>query len=253
MNQTFKLEICAGCIDSVIAAYEGGADRVELCDNLIEGGTTPSFGMIKKACEVKELEVYVIIRPRGGDFLYTEQEFDIIKDDIKICHELGVKGVVIGLLTEDGEVDVARTRELVELARPMSVTFHRAFDMTKDPYKSLEHVIETGCDRILTSGHYQTAFEGREDLKLLVKKANDRISIMPGSGVNQSNLIDIARFTGAKEFHMSARVMQHGKMLFHKEGVSMGGYPDMSEFNRKVSNTVIIRNCVNMLQDYFGS
>ncbi|MBI9035826.1 MAG: copper homeostasis protein CutC, partial [Bacteroidales bacterium] len=219
-NKNYKLEICAGCIDSVHSAIEGGADRVELCDNLMEGGTTPSYGLIKKACQLKGIEIFVIIRPRGGDFLYSKDEYEIIKDDISNCKKLGVKGVVIGLLTADGEIDVKRTHELVKLARPMSVTFHRAFDMTQDPFRSLEQLIETGCDRILTSGQYQTAFEGRENLRLLVEQSNDRIVIMPGSGVNQWNIIDIISFTAAHEIHMSGRTTQHGNMNFRKQGVS---------------------------------
>jgi copper homeostasis protein len=160
MLENIPLEICLESCEDAIAAQKGGAQRVELCDNLIEGGTTPSAGMIAMTREYRSIGLQVIIRPRGGDFCYSEIELDAMKYDIHHCKTLGVDGVVFGLLKSDGNIDYERTRELIEIARPMNVTFHRAFDMCKDPYQALEELIELGVDRILTSGQEPTVFEG---------------------------------------------------------------------------------------------
>lgn len=201
----FKLEVIAFNIESCSTIQQSGAHRIELCDNPQDGGTTPSFGFIKAARERVSIELFPIIRPRGGDFLFSDDEFDIMKADVKVCKALGCDGVVIGLLQADGSVDRKRTSRLVELAYPMDVTFHRAFDRVRDPWQALEDVISCGCTRILTSGLHPSADLGKDVLKQLVEQAGHRIGIMPGSGVRASNISEIARYTGAEEFHTSAR------------------------------------------------
>ncbi|MBK8610866.1 MAG: copper homeostasis protein CutC [Chitinophagaceae bacterium] len=209
-----KLEVIGFTIESCILAQAAGAHRIELCDNPGEGGTTPSYGFIEAAREKLQIALYPIIRPRGGDFLYTNVEFDLMKTDIKICKELGCNGVVIGVLKTDGTVDKERCRQLVDLANPLGVTFHRAFDRVADAAQALEDIIEVGCERILTSGLHPTAIAGVDTIAKLIKQADDRIIIMPGSGVRSDNIIELAEKTGAFEFHTSARVNVDSKMNY---------------------------------------
>ncbi len=210
----YVLEVIAFTIESVLIAQRSGAHRIELCDNPGEGGTTPSYGMIKTAREKTDLQLFPIIRPRGGDFLYSDVEFEIMKKDVLLCKELGCDGVVIGLLQADGAVDKKRTAALVEAAYPLGVTFHRAFDRVANPFEALEDVIACGCERILTSGLKPAAPEGVELLADLVRQSNDRIVIMPGSGIRSTNIREIAEKTGAREFHSSARVSIPSAMSF---------------------------------------
>ncbi len=210
----FQLEIIAFNIESCVIAQASGASRIELCDNPGDGGTTPSYGFIKAAREKLQIELYAMIRPRGGDFFYSDEEFEIMKADIKNHQQLGCDGVVIGLLNKDGSVDKERSKILVELAYPMGVTFQRAFDRVKDPFKALEDVIETGCERILTSGLVPNCLDGVPLIGQLIQQANERIVIMPGSGLRSSNVIEVAKNTGAKEFHTSARIFVDTKMDF---------------------------------------
>lgn len=209
-----KLEIIGFNIESCIAAQEAGAHRIELCSNPSEGGITPSYGFIKAALEKLSIELYVMIRPRGGDFFYADDEFEIMKADIKTCKKLGCDGIVIGMLQKDGSIDKKRCKELVVLAYPLGVTFHRAFDRTEDPFNALEDIIETGCERILTSGQQPKAIDGAQIIKKLIAHADDRIIIMPGSGVNAENIISLAENTGAKEFHSSAGIYTESKMNY---------------------------------------
>jgi copper homeostasis protein len=209
-----RLEIIAFNIASCQIAQAAGATRIELCDNPAEGGTTPSYGFIKAARKKLRIDLFAMIRPRGGDFLYSDDEFEIMKTDLAACRQLGCDGVVIGLLNKDGSVDRQRSKELVELARPMAVTFHRAFDRTRDPLEALEAVIETGCDRILTSGQAPTCLGGSALIARLRQHARERIIIMPGSGLTSSNLLEMARITGANEFHSSARICAASTMDF---------------------------------------
>jgi copper homeostasis protein len=215
----FKLEAIGFTIESCRRARAAGVHRVELCDNPADGGTTPSHGFIKAAREALDIELYPIIRPRGGDFLYSEEEFDIMKTDIRICKELKCDGVVLGILRTDGTVDLERCRALVDLAAPLGVTFHRAFDRVADPSRALEQVIDAGCKRMLTSGGYPTALEGIERISTLVKQAGGRISIMPGSGIRSDNILEIAEKTGAREFHASARRNVDTRMEFQNPGM----------------------------------
>ena len=208
------LEICANSMHSALIAQDAGAHRVELCENLKEGGTTPSFGTISETRKQLHISLYVLIRPRPGDFLYTKEEFDIMKADIEMCKTLGCEGVVIGILTKDGEVDFERTQELVKLASPMGVTFHRAFDRCKDPFKALEVIINTGCERILTSGLKNSVLEATDLIKELVEKANNRISIMPGAGIKSTNILELKEITKAKEYHSSAKTQKPSLMKY---------------------------------------
>lgn len=209
-----ELEVIGFDLASCLIAEQQGADRIELCANPHEGGTTPSHGVIAVAREHTSIQLFPIIRPRGGDFLYTDLEFKAMADDIDRCRDLGCDGVVIGMLTADGSVDVDRCAELVGLAGPMQVTFHRAFDRVRDPIASLEAVIELGCARILTSGQRPDVESGRDMLKTLVAAAGDRITIMPGSGVRSTNIVELAKYTGARAFHSSARTVHPSAMEF---------------------------------------
>ncbi len=209
------LEIIAFNITSCKIIEAAGAHRIELCDNPGEGGTTPSYGFIKAARNAVNIPVFPIIRPRGGDFLYSDDEFDIMKTDVEICKKLGCDGVVLGSLNPDGTVDKKRTAKLVQLAYPMSVTFHRAFDRVIDMAAALEDVIGCGCERILTSGMYPFAEEGRSNLAALVEQAAGRIIIMPGSGLRSVNIKLVAEATGATEFHSSARSLTRNGMNYN--------------------------------------
>lgn len=224
------LEICAASVASCVAAQEGGANRIELCDNLLEGGTTPSYATITLAREKVNIALYPIIRPRGGDFLYSDLEYETMKRDIAVCKQLGCDGIVTGLLTPEGKVDIPRTKALVELAWPMGVTYHRAFDMTNDPLQALEDVIATGCERILTSGHRNTAVEGALLLAELVKKADGRIAIMVGSGVRSHNIGQLIQATRAQEYHTTAKAFIESGMQYRNPNVSMGGIAGVPEY-----------------------
>lgn len=209
-----KIEICAGSITSALAAQEGDAYRVELCDNLKEGGTTPSYGMLLLARKNLSIKLFSIIRPRGGDFLCSDLEFEVMKADIIQCRELGCDGVVFGILKADGQIDVERCLELKQVAGKMGITFHRAFDRCKDPFLAMEQIIEMGFDRILTSGQEISAVKGASLISKLIEQAKGRISIMPGAGVRPENLKELIKVTGASEFHTSAKNVFRSKMLF---------------------------------------
>ncbi|HET6254924.1 MAG TPA: copper homeostasis protein CutC [Puia sp.] len=208
------LEICAFNLPAALAAQQAGADRIELCAGPEEGGVTPSAGLIRMAREKLRIPVYPIIRPREGDFLYSEEEFRIMLRDVEFCKEVGCDGVVIGMLLADGGVDRERCARLVEAAYPLGVTFHRAFDRAANPFEALEAIIRIGCERILTSGQRPVAMEGVGLLAELVREADERIVIMPGSGVRASNVAELAKKTGATEYHTSAGVLQHSAMEF---------------------------------------
>lgn len=247
MEKKYKLEVCVDSMESATAAQKGGADRIELCDNLYEGGTTPSAGMIEIARKYLDLKIQVIIRPRGGDFLYSDLEFEIMKRDIEIAKELNADGVVIGILNSDATIDVLRSRELTELARPLSVTFHRAFDMTPDPFKALADVIETGADRLLTSGQLNEAPHGAKLIAELVKLAGNKIIIMPGAGINQDNIHDMINITGSSEYHLTGSVGKDSKMQYRNPMVFMGGLPEIPEYERMVTSEKIIKSVVKVL------
>ena len=211
---SYLIEIATSDFLTTKSAVEGGADRIELCANLAEGGTTPSYAHIKKCKESFSIPIFPIIRPRGGDFLYTKDEFEIMRNDIKLCKELGCEGIVIGLLNMDGTIDMTRTSELIDLAYPLEVTFHRAFDRCKDPFVAVEELIEIGCQRILTSGQKPAVSEGVDLIAELNEKAEDRIIILPGSGVRKDNIKMLAEKTGCIEFHSSLRGKARSSMQF---------------------------------------
>lgn len=225
-----KLEICANSYESALIAQEAGAHRIELCANLEIGGTTPSYATIALVKERLHIPAYVLIRPRAGDFLYSEAEYDCMAKDIELCKQLGCEGVVIGLLQADGRVDTKRTTALVKLANPMGVTFHRAFDCCQDPLQALEDIIATGCERILSSGQQTSALAGADLLQELVKLANDQINIMPGAGINSTNIEKLILHTKAKEFHCSAKRESPTDMTYINDCMrQMGPQPSMSD------------------------
>lgn len=239
-----NMEVCANSLTSALAAQEGGAIRIELCDNLPEGGTTPSYAQIALAKQMLTIKVYPIIRPRGGDFLYSKLEFELMKMDIKTCKSLNCDGVVIGILKADGSVDTERCAELVALAAPMPVTFHRAFDMSSDLEKALEDIIGLGCERILTSGGESSAIKGAATIAKLIKQANGRIKIMPGAGVTATNITDLIKLTGATEFHASAKSPVKSDMLFKNPRLTMGTIAD--EFSYDLTNSESVKKLIEL-------
>lgn len=200
------LEVCAFHIDSCIIAEQAGAARVELCDNPIEGGTTPSYGTIKQVRQKISILLYPILRPRSGNYFYTDEEFAILKDDIDMCRQLGCDGISVGVQTIDAQIDIERMKRVVEWAGPMGVTCNRVFDGAPDPFKALEDIISCGCERILTSGQKTAAPDAAALLAQLVQQSGDRIIIMPGAGVKSSNIAQLQAACGATEFHASARI-----------------------------------------------
>jgi copper homeostasis protein len=245
MNYT--LEVCAGSLASALNAQEGGAHRIELCANLSEGGTTPSPGTIRQVKKLLNIPVFVLIRPRPGDFLYSSDEFEAMKEDILYCKEHNAAGVVLGILKNDGNVDVDRSSELVRLARPMQVTFHRAFDMTKDPFAVMEDIIQLGCDTILTSGQAASAIEGSDLISSLIKKAGKRITIMPGGGITENNVAELLQKTGAREVHASLRSPVGSKMNYRNDAAKMGK-SGSEEYSRLETDPDRVRNFLNNLR-----
>lgn len=236
LGRKITFEVCVDSVESAMAAEDGGADRVELCDNLVEGGTTPSAGAIELARERLSIKLHVIVRPRGGDFLYSDTEFEVMKSDLKFAKTLGVDGVVIGILHADGTIDRGRMIELVELARPMSVTCHRAFDMTRDPFEALETLIALGVDRVLTSGQEPTAEKGVELIKQLVEHADGRIAIMACGELREANVHGVVATTGVSEIHATGFVKRESDMQFRNERVYMGGADLDAEYSIKVTS-----------------
>ena len=244
-----KLEVSAYSVQWAVDAQKAGADRVELCANLYEGGTTPSYAAIELARKYLDIELYVIIRPRGGDFLYSDIEFETMKRDIIAAKKLGVDGLVLGILNIDGSIDKKCTKELVELSAPLPVTFHRAFDVAKNPFQALEDIIETGCERILTSGQKATAFEGLNLIADLVQKANKRISIMPGSGINESNIQEIQAKSKAFEFHLSGKKILQSPMKYLNKEVSFNALNSSPVPEYQAADINRIRKVCNLLKN----
>lgn len=225
-----KVEVCSFSLESSLAAEKGGADRIELCASPFEGGTTPSLGLTLKVLQQVSLQVNAMVRPRGGDFCYDETEFEVMKAEIEAFKNAGVHGIVLGILLPDGQVDVVRTKELVALAAPLPVTFHRAIDFVKDPLQALEDIIATGCDLILTSGCQDKAPDGVVVIEQLVKQAAGRIKIMAGSGVNAENAQALLA-TGVDALHLTGKVSRDSRMTFRKEGIALGGVPSVPEYD----------------------
>ena len=232
-HQGILVEVCADSVASAIAAERGGAARIELCSSLIEGGVTPSAGLIEMIRAAVSMPLHVMIRPRGGDFCYEPEEFETMKRDIAVAQRMGANGVVFGILDANGNVDVARTRQLANLARPLAVTFHRAFDMTADLFRALDCVRAAGIDRVLTSGGEPTSLLGQETIAQLVRKAEGRIVVMPGSGIRPENARSLVERTGVKEVHVGLRSVVPSPMLHHNPRVSMGAV-ERREYRRYV-------------------
>lgn len=232
----FEIEICAGNIESVLAADLGGADRVELCENLSEGGTTPSFGSIVLSKEKCNLDVFVIIRSRGGDFVYSEIEFEVMLKDVQSAVEIGADGIVIGCLRPNGTIDYEKCSRLIEAAKGLPVTFHRAFDVTPDPFEALNTILSLGVNRVLTSGQKNRAEDGIELIKKLQENAGANLKIMPGSGINESNIQKIALYTGVNSFHASLRKDIEIKAYYTRDDVSENNYKITSE--RRVKSLI---------------
>ena len=240
-DSTAMLEICIDGVASAHAAGKGGADRVELCANLPEGGTTPSAGMIRSVRRVFSGGLMVIIRPRGFDFLYSQDEVDVMLEDIRVSRQLGADGVVIGCLNADGSVDRERCGRLIDAAGPMDITFHRAFDMTRDLGEALETIHSLGMKRILTSGGKPGVPAGMAVISELVKQSAGRVSLMPGGGVTAGNLSEIVTSTGVREIHLSARSPVNGGMIYRNEGCFMGAFSKADEYTWREASEDLIR------------
>lgn len=241
------LEVCIDSVESAVAAERGGADRVELCSDLLEGGITPGAGLIASVRRRIDIDLFVMIRPRGGDFCYSEFEFEVMQEEIDYARRLGANGIVLGLLDEESRVDVPRTRKLVELAQPLPVTFHRAIDMTPDLSAAMEDVVATGARRILTSGGAPDSTRGMRQITRMVESANGRISIMVGGGINVHSIATIAEATGATEFHSSAKTAFQSPVRFRKQGMAMGDIRDR-EFSRFAVREETVRALVEVLE-----
>lgn len=236
-------EVCLQSVEGALAAQAGGADRIELCAALTIGGITPSRGTVQACVHAVDLPLMVMIRPRGGDFHYDPYEFAAMQDDIAMCKELKVAGVVFGLLHTDGTIDVTRTKKLVEQAKPLQVTFHRAFDVCADPFSALEQLIGLGVDRVLTSGQAPTAPLGRTLIKQLISKAQGRIQILPGCGLKPENLTGFLSFTQADEYHATAFERVVSPMQYRNEQVYMG-IPGLKEYERQLTSQKMVSSFV---------
>lgn len=248
MNSPVTVEICVDSIESAMAAEQGGARRIELCSNLAEGGTTPSAGSMERVREKVRASLYVLVRPRAGDFCYSEDEFEIMKRDVALAKRVGADGVAIGILKEDGRIDVQRTRCLVELARPLGTTFHRAFDMSADLNVALEDVVGAGVERILTSGGEQRAEDSLATIAKLVAAAKDRIKIMVGGGIRPANVCRVLAETRAREIHANLGSAVASPMLHRNERISMGTTKGR-EYERVVVSAESVRKLVEAVTE----
>lgn len=241
------LEACVDSVESALGAQAGGADRVELCDNLLEGGTTPSAGLIALCCTRLRIPVHVLIRPRGGDFVYSDLELEVMRRDVGVAKEFGAAGVVTGVLLPDGSIDLPRTRALIAAARPLAVTFHRAFDFTRDPDQALDDLIALGVDRLLTSGQAAMAIEGTGILARLVRRAAGRIAIAVGGGVSEENIVSLLEQTGAAEFHVRATALLESSVAYRPTHLSLLKQPLPNAYDRAVTDPERIRRLVLLL------
>lgn len=245
----YVLEACVDSVESAIAAQKGGAKRVELCGNLIIGGTTPGKALFRAVRNYTDLEIRSLLRPRFGDFCYDKYEFEMMKEDVQMYRELGADGIVTGILCPDGRLDCERMQELICEAGNMDVVLHRAFDVCSDPYETLEKAVDLGIKTILTSGQKNSAWEGRELLRELVKRSEGRIEILAGAGVSPETIEKLVPFTGAHAYHMSGKVTLESQMQFRREGVSMG-FPGFSEYEIWQTDADKIRQAVEVLERF---
>jgi len=241
-----NIEVCANSVTSAIAAQQGGAIRIELCDSLHEGGTTPSHGQFTLTKKSISIPVFPLIRPRSGDFLYSDLEFEVIKADINHFINSGCDGIVIGILKKDGAIDKERCGELVSMAKTagIAVTFHRAFDMCRDHFEALEDIISLGCDRILTSGGKSTAMEGANTIAHLIKLAGNRIIIMPGGGIHEHNIADLIHYSGATEFHSTAKARIDSPMEYRNDHILFNGYGE--EFTIEITDGERVKKMLSL-------
>lgn len=253
MKTPIAIEVCVDSVESAVAAQAAGADRIELCSALFEGGLTPSAGLLEEVRARVSLPVAVMIRPRGADFCYSDAEFAVMKRDLVLARKLGADLIVLGLLNPNGTVARERTRELLELARPLPVTFHRAFDMSRDPREALEALIELGVERVLTSGQERSALEGLDLIADLVRLAGNRIIVMPGGGISERNLPKILRESGAREFHVSASSPRESGMTFRNSRVAMGRQVGPPEYQFSVASEARLRAFRDLADDCGGS
>jgi copper homeostasis protein len=228
-------ELCVESAEAAIAAQAGGAARVELCSDLLEGGLTPSHGTLQHARARLSIGIMAMVRPRGGDFCYSDDEFAVMKCDLLAAKALGANGVVFGILNPDGTIDQDRTAELIALARPLPVTFHRAFDVTRDPFEALETLVALGVNRVLTSGQEPSVLEGLELISELVRRAGNRIIVMPGGGITERNVARIAEVSGAHELHCASLEPREGRMAYRNPRVFMGGTLRPPEYSQDVT------------------
>ncbi len=244
----YQLEICANSVTSAIVAQQAGADRIELCTNLYEGGTTPSYGQIKWCVDNLTIPIWPLIRPRGGDFLYADAEFETILNDITFCKKIGCDGIVTGILLANGSIDKERCAKLIAAAQPMPVAFHRAFDMTNDLASSLEDLITLGFVRVLTSGGKASAHSGAKEIASLITQAKDRIEIMPGAGINAENIAEIAAITQAKCFHTTAKAPAKSNMQFKNDHSKMSDYT-LDEFSHEQTDLFKVKQLIEILKN----
>lgn len=245
----YTLEICSNSVQSALNAQAAGATRVELCDNLWESGTTPSHGAIIKARKLLDIQLFVLIRPRGGDFVYSDLEFDIIKADIMACKHMGVDGIVSGVLNPDNTIDEMRTKELIEISQPLPFTFHRAFDVTPDLSESLRMLITMGADRVLTSGGKNSAPEASEVIAQLIQQAEGKIGILPGGGINENNIKDLIT-SGCEEFHMTGNALHKSPAL--NAPIRLNGTTSIPELDYFESSVARIQEVVKLLDSHFN-
>jgi len=248
MPAPILVEACVDSIESALAAARGGAQRIELCANLVEGGTTPSAGTLAICRARLDIPIFVLIRPRGGDFLYSAAELAVMLEDVRRAKQAGAQGVVVGVLRADGAIDSDRTRELVATARPLHVTFHRAFDVCRDATHALETLIGLGVERVLTSGQAATAPEGAETIAALVRQAAGRIAILPGGGVTPDNVAALVRATGVTEVHLTGAGVHRSAMTFRAKGVAIGNVAPRSEYEWSVTEEQQIQRVVATLR-----
>ena len=243
----FKVEVCVDSYASAEVAAAAGVDRIELCSSLLEGGLTPSFGLVMQILKNFDIEIHVMLRPRSGDFLYSNEEFEIIKNDLKKLKEMGVNGFVIGILNPDGSVDSRKIHDIVELAKPLPITFHRAIDVCNDPIGAVDELVMAGVSRILTSGGQPSALLGKNKINQMVHVANGRLQIMAGAGVNDQNVVDLVESTNVKDIHFSASQWVDSSMTFRNKTLKIGD--DQSDYGNRVASFESIRNMMETLQE----
>jgi copper homeostasis protein len=248
MAGELTVEVCVDSAEAAAAAEQGGANRVELCSDLLEGGLTPSHGTMKVARERLRIKIMAMVRPRGGDFCYSDTEFAVMREDLLALKSLGADGIVLGLLRPDGTIDRDRTAELIALARPLPVTFHRAFDMTREPFEALDTLLSLGVDRILTSGQEPSVIEGLELITELVRRVAGRTIIMPGGGITARNVARVAAESGVSELHFASLEPREGRMLYRNPRVFMGGTLRPPEYSQDVTRPESVAGVIGALR-----